>query len=217
MNLDTLTSRKIGGIPVLYIVAVAVLVGLYAAFKMKPTPAQNDTADDQAADPSTGDGLSGDGPDTNQPVFIANPVIQQPSAQPIEQTNEMWARKAIEWLISPQGGETLSVASTAISGYLNGETLSWEEGQARDKAVKQFGLPPEGILTAVTGPKPLKPKPTPTPVKPAPVVPKYYKATASTRTAVAIAAKNGTTRPKILALNPHMRFPVPVGTRVRVH
>lgn len=46
--------------------------------------------------------------------------------------------------------------------------------------------------------------------------PKYFKATSATRTLYDIAKKNGTTPDRVQALNPQLKFPVKVGTRVQV-
>ena len=47
-------------------------------------------------------------------------------------------------------------------------------------------------------------------------VPHFYVATAHTKTLYDIARKNGVDPAKVESLNPHMEFPVKVGTRVRV-
>jgi hypothetical protein len=73
----------------------------------------------------------------------------------MEDTNELWGRRAVEWLTA--NGFTLSMASTAVTKYLSGEPLSYQEGQARDKAVGHFGLPPEGLIPTSTSAAPTPP------------------------------------------------------------
>jgi len=263
LNFSELSSRKVAGVPIVWVAAIVMVALLYGAIRMKP-------AADVSGDPeeSTED-ESGDF-NTDQPVFAATPVIMQPSgpsvaSTPMEDTNELWGRRAIEWLTA--NGFSLTMATTAVAKYLDGSALTFEEGRARDKAVAHFGLPPEGILTTSTGRAPESPASTqgtpptthtvrgsrdnttaelarlyygianadavnlidaknPTLVKPYPKgtrvripafrQPRYYVATSATRTLYAIARKNGTTPQAVSELNPGMKFPVKVGTRVRV-
>lgn len=136
-----LTNKKILGVPVIFIVLVVAAGVLYLAIRTPATP-------DVPAEDEEGD-TEGDIPDpvTQQPVFVV-PSSQAAPLAPVENTNDLWARKAVEWLISQ--GIDPSVATSAITKYVNSETLSYEEGQARDMAVKQFGLPPEGLSTSNT-------------------------------------------------------------------
>jgi LysM repeat protein len=149
-NIEALTSKKVGGIPVLYIVLGVAVVALYGALKVKPsTPAATDT--------TTPQDTAGDLPDTNQPVFSATPTITQPSgvvtsvsATSGPDTDTLWSRRAIDYL--RQNGFTLDVATSAINKYIAGEPLSATEASARDKAVAQFGLPPETVPDTSTIP-----------------------------------------------------------------
>lgn len=155
-----LMSRKVAGVPVMLIAAIVMAVLLYFAFKMKPAPEEEELPTDEA----TTDG--GDLPDTSQPVFGANPVIYQPSggsvaSVPQEDTNELWARRAIEWLI--QNGESYSAASGAISKYVAGESLTPEETKIRDKAIAHFGIPPETPEYAPDVPATVTPDDAPAP------------------------------------------------------
>lgn len=149
-----LMSKKVAGIPVLWIALAIAVVALYGALRLKPAPEESD--DEPEGDEDT----SGDIGDTSQPVFSATPVIMQPSgpsvaSTPMEDTNDLWGRRAIEWLVA--NGHSLTLATTAITKYLAGETLSSTEGGARDKAVKQFGLPPEGLTPTSTAATPSPP------------------------------------------------------------
>lgn len=139
-QIRALMARKIAGVPVI-LIAVLVMGGLlYAAVRMRPAPEEEPIESDE--DIPAGDTVG----DTDVPVFEATPVIYQPSggsvaSTPMQDTNELWARRATEWLIA--NGETVNDAQKAIQAYVNGETLSIDEGRIRDRAVGQFGLPPE--------------------------------------------------------------------------
>lgn len=143
MDVGALMSRKVYGIPVVWIAAAVAVMALYGAFRLRPTPepvAEEPTDDEDTA------GYSLDFAD--QPTFSATPTVTQPTITP--DTNELWGRRAIEWLTST--GTTLSLATGAISKYLDGEPLSYAEAVARDRAVKQFGIPPEGLPPVTNNP-----------------------------------------------------------------
>lgn len=136
----TLLDKKVAGVPVVLIVVLVMGGLLYGAVRMRPAPEEIEPLEEDGE--PDGDTLE----DTSVPVFSATPVIYQPSggsvaSTPQEDTNELWGRRSIEWLIA--NGETVNAAQQAIQGYLNGSTLSFDQGRIRDKAVGQFGLPPE--------------------------------------------------------------------------
>lgn len=150
MDIQGTLNRKVAGVPLYWILFVVAGVALYGAFKLPPKP--DDTAPTDAA-ATDGTDTQGDLPDTSQPVFSATPVIFQPTGAsiagtPQQDTNELWGRRAVQYLTA--NGFTLDKASTAITKYLDGQTLSFSEGQARDKAVSIYGLPPEGLLGSST-------------------------------------------------------------------
>lgn len=214
-------NRKVAGVPVMWIALLVALVALYAAVRMKGSGEEPGEETDPDAIAGDGDIESDLGIDSDQPVFKATPVIYQPSggsvaATPQEDTNELWARRSIEWLTA--NGYTLTVATTAIAKYMDGDTLSVNEGAARDKAVKQFGLPPEGILPTSTAsaatPKPPASRqgtpPTTHTVKssndnqPGELARLYY------------GLDNADTRRQILAANTKVPNPFPVGAKVTI-
>lgn len=55
-------------------------------------------------------------------------------------TNDAWLQKSVAYITS-QGTDATS-AVNALRKFLEGESLSFAEGQIRDAAVKQFGVPP---------------------------------------------------------------------------
>lgn len=153
-SFKTLMSRKVAGVPVMLIAVLVVGGLLYMAVRMRPSPDEALAEDGFTDDIPDGDSIG----DTDVPVFSATPVIYQPTGMsvagaPQEDTNELWGRRATEWLI--QSGETVNDAQMAIQTYLAGESLSQDQGRIRDKAVAQFGLPPEPFDYG--GQKPPKP------------------------------------------------------------
>jgi len=138
MKWQELLKRKVAGVPVVWIALIVVIVGLYAAIRLKPA------ADETPTDAATTDIPAGDSGDDGQPIFRAHEDTGADSdSGTLEPTNAQWGKRAIEWLIA--NGASVSAASIAIQKYLNSETLSQSEGVLRDKVVKQFGLPPEDV------------------------------------------------------------------------
>lgn len=279
MDIKAFLSKKVAGVPVSLIALLFAGGLLYMAIRMRPAP-EPDATDLE-------DTPGGDLPDVSNPVFSATPVIYQPSgipsvsSTPQEDSNELWKRRAIEWLVG--NGESVNDASISIQKYLNGEILNAKQGAIRDKAVHEWGLPPEDLDAGRTkppknpgdysGPPTAQGKaPTWHTVKgttdnqpqelarlyygtssrdatlrikstnpslrrgqpggkkghqwvypigtkvwiPEHYAPKRYRATSRTRGLYAIARKNGINAARVRAMNPGMKFPVKVGTRVRV-
>lgn len=135
--------RKVFGVPAGVFVLIGAAVILFIAYRMRNT-ASDTTSTDTTVD-GTASGDAGLIDTTQQPDFSALP--DTPSATPVvvttatNDTNDLWARRAIEWLLTQ--GYSVEIATGAIQGYLNGNSLSTKEAEARDKAIHNFGLPPE--------------------------------------------------------------------------
>lgn len=177
-RIKALMARKVFGIPVLYLVAVAVAVLGYFAWKMKPA------TDKPEEETPSSDGSEGEQPLSGQPVFTSNPAptYVQPSGdvstEPSVDTNDKWLRRSIEW-VAANKGVGVDEAQVALQAYLNGDQLSVRQGQIRDFAIAHFGLPPELVTSGgtvdapVPVPIPDEPPPTPTPT-PNAQPPTYY-------------------------------------------
>lgn len=268
-------TKRIYGIPVGILFALFAGGLLYYAIKMpaaEETVDETDTTENDTA-VETGD-VEGDTTESGSSnvIFSASPTSQTIVAATATDTNQAWGQRVRAWIV--QQGGSVEVAEAVVSKYLNGTSLTAAEAVWKDKAVVQFGFPPEDIdyaksqtaTTTYTGPAskqgtpPLthtvkgttdntwfelsrlyygttdaeairllhsanpglqssttKPFAVGTKVKiPKWHAPTWYRATTATRTAAAIAKKNGTTSGVIEALNPSLKFPVKAGTRVRV-
>lgn len=262
-----LLGRRFFGVPGYVIAVVAVTLLALVAWKMKPSAPE--TSDEAVEDESAG----GDPEPVTNPVFLANPaptVVSGDGDGESSATNEQWARRAIEWLISRGTPEEL--ARPTIQRYLAGEILTTQQNGLKNQAIAQFGLPPEmvsgggvaeNVNTGTTaparkqGPLPRKHKVMGTAddtnrelarlyygrddsvavaliasrnlfnptgkwkIGDSVTIPEYrgavYKvARRGMQTADEFGAKNATTGARIIALNPGKRFPVKIGTRVRV-
>lgn len=132
-------SQKVGGIPVGAIVAIIAGLGLYLAIRMpKGAPVPDPTV-------NPGDEvLANDGQSESQPAFKANTVLVSSGATTTStatDTNTAWARRAKIWLTSQ--GVSIDLATRSIDNYINGVAQLADEVAVRDRAITQFGLPPE--------------------------------------------------------------------------
>lgn len=271
-RLRELLGKKVAGVPVAYIALFAVIGLAVYAWQTQSVSADDGATDD--ADATETDSAGGDLDDSGQPVFVANPstnpvgVTDPATNAPVSvDDNDLWLKRTVAWLVQ-KGYAGAGDAQSAMSKYLNGDNLSYDEGQLRDKAIAQYGLPPEpptpgttagkaatrqfshfpGVhtvqgandntyakiaqlywgrqdaasISALTAANVVEighggsfPKGTKVKV-PAYAVPKYYTATSATKSLPGIARKNGMAQARLQELNPTLKFPVAVGTRVRI-
>jgi len=195
MNLSGMMDKKVAGIPVVYIAGLFVAILVVIAWRMKTakdTPPPEDAAATDTADVS-GDPASPGG----APTFVANPppayISPDANQGPASiDSNDMWARRSIEWLAA-NGHGSIDQATVAIQKYLAGEHLSVNEGKLRDMAISHFGLPPELPTSGGTdeGSDPIPPvvTPIPAPTEHTSVPPTTYVVTASVNTWTKIAQK----------------------------
>ena len=176
---NALMQRKVLGVKVLYLTAALVVALALVAWKMKsagisPSEVQypeTDTGTD--TDTSATDTSAGYDPDGKGTVTVSTTGTNTDTSSTVVETNETWQRKAIQWLIGQ--GNAIEISTSAIQKYLNGDQLSYAEGQLKDKAVRQFGLPPDVPTVGGTASKPT------TPAKPVAHIPgTYYKVTGNT-------------------------------------
>ena len=233
-KLNAIMSKKIAGIPVMAIAALFAGVILFYAIRMKP--ADTEEATDESA-PVEDDSVGGDPGDTSQPVFQANPTILQPSgvvtgstsvtAIPQADSNDLWKERVLAELLNK--GYSYNVAAGMVSKFLSGTSLSVEEAKVRDAAVKQYGMPPDGVEFAAdksaTTTQPVVPSVTP---KPAPKAVrqgtpplKHVVKNASDNTIPELALLyygyvTTANKRKIAAANAMKSGPFPVGSKVQI-
>lgn len=142
-DIGELSHRKIGGVPVAYAGAALAAGGLWYALRAKPTPEPVDTG------ASAGDSAG----NAEQPVFTALPSgtvegVGSVTSATTQDTNDAWVRRAVAFLVA--AGVGVADASNALNAYVDGAQLSYEQGKLRDRAVAQFGLPPESVPVSPT-------------------------------------------------------------------
>jgi hypothetical protein len=246
-QVNGLLHKKVAGIPLVYIgviLAAFIIVFVVRSRKSKTTPATPDAAT-----------VQGDGTSTDQPAFFVPPTNTSVNAANVPgaattsvgstgmampQTNDQWANEATSWLLGQ--GFTIDVAGPAIQNFIDGNPMaSTDQVTARDKAVAQFGLPPEGVKYAgidlgnAGGDVPTPPvntqPPTDSQAAPSPAPPvaaspptpapaRYYTVPRNGMTQAEVASRNGISVSRIEDLNGRAGHPVSwpahKGERVRV-
>jgi hypothetical protein len=185
-SLKALMSKKVAGIPVIYIVGLFVAILAVVAWRMKPAAEPTEEPVDPTATEEDDPFGSGDPSyPGGAPTFVANPTPPYLSPDANQgpgsiDDNMKWLRRSIEWLVG-QGHASVDQATVALQKYLSGEHLSVSEGKLRDLAISHYGLPPElpdsGGTDTPNPPLPPVPPVPPTPVDPAPETfrpPGYY-------------------------------------------
>jgi hypothetical protein len=148
MNFQEIASKKVAGVPVLYLAAAFVAILAFVAWRMKPSAPEEEPTGDEGTTPDnapTGeDDVDYSGLNTNGTVTVVQgpPVAEEAT----KQTNDDWERAAVDYLVDAKLA-TPSEAQNAIRKYLEGNDLSFEEGALKDKAIMKLKLPPEPLTT----------------------------------------------------------------------
>lgn len=153
-DISEIMHKKVAGIPVVYIGGAVAVVLAIVAYRLRnnnppaTTPATDASAtgvdaNGDATDESLYGGLATNGTVTTAPVDTSTPV-----ATP-EATNDSWLRSSVADVVKANIA-TAGDAQAALSKYLSGDNLSFQEGQIRDYALKTDGLPPEPLGTIGT-------------------------------------------------------------------
>lgn len=236
-----LTKTKVAGIPVIYILLIVAAIALFMALRMKRStsdePATEDAVTDEVALPTyenpvfeannpqggtvtTGGVEGGEGdagvPEEAESTTSASPVTAGGESTPFPEPTP-----------TPSPTPAPGPAPT-YKPHKQGTPGNWhtvEGGQDNgpgDLALLYFGQNNADVVNKIRaqniergpGPWAVGTKLWIPPNNP----PRYFKATASVRSAPDIAAKNGVKGggPAVKALNPSRNFPVAIGTQVRV-
>lgn len=145
-------SRKIAGVPVVYIAGGAVFVLAIIAWRAKSTPAapeqQQAAPEDTTADDATPPAVYPEMPKGT--VVAASPTDNADSNTSIS-SNAEWLKRGVMFL-SEKGGESPGEAHLALSAYLDGNQLTYQQGIMRDKVIRELGMPPDPPTPGTTAP-----------------------------------------------------------------
>lgn len=149
MDFKEIMQKKVVGVPVVYLAIGFVVILVVVAYAMKPN-VPVDTGEVEGA-PEDGSDAATDaegnyaGLANSGGTVVVAPVTPTPTAA-VEQTNDMWERTAVTYLIEEKGVNP-GDAQKAIHTYLEGNDLTFEQGQWRDMAIAKLKLPPEPLIT----------------------------------------------------------------------
>lgn len=144
-----LSRKKVAGVPVIYLAGAFVVILAIVAWKMKPsTPAPEASPSDGGVDPNT---PLGDNTAADYSLLATHGTVTTATAAPtadpaVQQTNDDWYRAAVDYLVTSNQASP-SQAESAMSKYLHGDNLTFEEGTLKDKAILKLKLPPEPLAT----------------------------------------------------------------------
>ena len=140
MTFSEIAQKRFFGVPVIYWALAGVAVLAYVAWKIKPSSAGDQTTDNGVTPMDEAD-LSA--------LNTTGTVVVQPTTQPVadaeEETNSKWIQAAIDYVVNDLKIATVGDAQTALTKYINGDDLTYDEGKIRDAAVTKLKLPPEGV------------------------------------------------------------------------
>lgn len=145
MTFNDFASKKVLGVPVLYLIGGAVVILAVVAWKMpskstvEDTPADAGGPDENAADDPYDDFET-------KGTVIVQPVQPTPDPNLSNSSipdNETWIRKGIEYLTQKKDVPG-SDASNALNKFFSGQDMSYDEKSHVDAVFAEFGPPPDG-------------------------------------------------------------------------
>lgn len=158
-------TKKVAGVPVVYLGLGAAAVLGVVAWKMKPAstgesaPVQGapDAATDTPTDPYAGFETNG--------TVVVSPTTPPPPPEPDRpDTNDEWVRSGAEWLVAEKNVSG-TAAYTALTKYIDGKSRSTTEAQWIEWVIKEKGFPPDPFIDA---PIPIVPSSPGTTIPPGP-------------------------------------------------
>lgn len=144
MNFRELASKKVAGIPVLYLAGGFVVILAIVAYRMKATTIDNstETSEDAGAEAGTSDAAADySGLATSGTVTVVQSA--QNDVQEATYTNSDWEEDSVAYLISEKSVPGVD-AQVAVNKYLSGEDLTYEQKQWIDACIAKFKSPPDG-------------------------------------------------------------------------
>jgi hypothetical protein len=160
MTFQELAAKKVLGVPVLYLAAGFVTILAIVAWRMKSTSdtdtsgidAANSVAGaDQTSENDSAAVLAGMEADGSYSGYVTNgTVVVQPTPSTATETtpaiadNGAWVKAGAEWLVAQKKASGTEAVS-ALSKYVDGNDLSFDEGALVNLAIQEKGQPPESL------------------------------------------------------------------------
>ncbi len=143
-------KKKVGGIPVVYLAAGFVVILAVIAWQMKPSATAADNA--EVAVESADDTIM-----RESEVYPALPLgtVTASSSERTDNsgntsisTNDEWLRRGVMYLAGK--GVSPGDAQLALTTYLDGNEVTFEQGGMRDDVIRELGMPPYPVLIGGT-------------------------------------------------------------------
>lgn len=147
-------NKKVAGIKVLYLALVAVLILGYYAWRTTRN-SQIDSATESGAEAGTPAEAAGDSvypPLESGTVYVATPPAVDVTGDSEVDTNDAWGRRAVAWLMN--NGYTGTEAQGIVQRYLAGTDMTWQQGQAINRALSALGTPPDSVEIGTVAARP---------------------------------------------------------------
>jgi hypothetical protein len=147
--------KKIAGVPALYWLAGLAIVFGYLGFQSLRLPKETEAVSpaETAAEPAA-ESDTAILPDMPRGTVVVSPAPAPAPDNASISTNAEWLRRGVAQLIA--AGRGPGEAQGALSAYLDGADLSYDQGVMRDAAVRELGLPPYPASVGRTGSAPAK-------------------------------------------------------------
>lgn len=155
-------SRKVGGVPVKWLILIAVIAGggyyLYSKYFKKATPitgtaVANGTTVDPSLVPNYG------GFDASAGGQVGQDTVMPPTSGTVITTNSQWESAVINGLIGTGAYSAIDVTN-ALNAALTGQPLTVAQETIYNQAVAAYGAPPVNINSLTTTPAPAVAAPT---------------------------------------------------------
>lgn len=152
-------SKKVAGVPVVYLAAGAAAIFGVVAWRMKSADSgeSNTPVDSGSAAANTDDPYADFESAGTVVVQPATPVTPEPPDRP--GTNDEWIKEGAEWLVATKNVPGPS-AYSALSKYVEGTSRSTQEAQYVEWTIKEKGFPPDPFQDTPLPSTPTPEKPT---------------------------------------------------------
>lgn len=145
-------QRKIAGVPMLYLLAGFVLILVVLAWTAKPKVTAPESVDGADSTDNYAPNIQRESVIPPVPVGTVNSIEsgETLTGNSSISTNDEWLSRAVMFLADK--GYSPGTAQLALSTYLDGGELSFDEGKIRDLAIREFGVPPYPVNVGSTRP-----------------------------------------------------------------
>jgi hypothetical protein len=147
VNFNEIASKKVAGIPVLYLAGGFVVILAVVAYRMKTTSGVAEPDTSNAEDAGAVAGESDAAADYSGLATAGTVTVVQSAQNDIQKevyTNSDWEQDAIAYLVSEKSVSGVD-AQVAVNKYLDGSDLTYEQKQWIDACIAKLKAPPDSV------------------------------------------------------------------------